>query len=195
MWKTQVHPDDRSVTAMNRVETERTLIGRFLDNDRQALEEILTWIDNVLNLRSWHWSIRAVRDDVRQDVLLALTGNFQAGKYRGDGLKSYVSSVTKFTCLKAYDRCVPAPVTEGELVDPETLPLERLENKEQLAVVRKAFGKLESRCRRVLTLRFFRDLEHQEIARQLSVPVGTSRQWLKRCLERLRKLAYDSESL
>jgi len=176
---------------MKKEETERTLIDRFLENDRKTLNEIMSWIDGVLNLRRWHWSIRAAKEDIRQEVLLALTGNFRSGKYRGDGLKSYVSSITKFSCLKAYDRSVPVPIDETEHVDAGTLPLEIMEKTEALSHLRRAFGKLEARCRRVLVLRFFREWEHEKIARLLDIPVGTSRQWLKRCLDRLRKLAGD----
>jgi DNA-directed RNA polymerase specialized sigma24 family protein len=40
----------------------------------------------------------------------------------------------------------------------------------------------------MLALRYYKNLNHNEIARILGIRAPTSRQWLKRCLDRLRKV-------
>ena len=89
---------------MDRENQERELVAGFLAGEARAYEAICSWIDAVLGLRSWHSSIRAARDDLRQEILMILTDNLKKDKYRWKGLKTYVTSVTKFTCLKSYDR-------------------------------------------------------------------------------------------
>ena len=45
---------------------------------------------------------------------------------------------------------------------------------------------LEARQREVLSLAYFRDLSHGELAEQLRLPLGTVKTWVRRGLDRLR---------
>ncbi len=46
--------------------------------------------------------------------------------------------------------------------------------------------KIEAKPREVLTLAYFRDLSHGELATQLRLPLGTVKTWIRRSLEQLR---------
>jgi RNA polymerase sigma factor (sigma-70 family) len=124
-----------------------------------------------------------------------MTDNLQQGKYQGKGLKSYVASMTKFQCLKAYDRRVLIPLDETEHIDQRDSPLDEVEAQEQLALVHRAFSQLAVRCRRMLVLRFLRDLDHERIAQTMGIRTGTSRQWLKRCIDKLRTIVRKAENV
>lgn len=166
---------------------EHDLICGFLAGDREAHRVIARWIETILNLRSWHWTIRAGREDIMQEVLLALTGNLREGKYRGQGLKTYVSSMTKFNCLRVYDRHSSDSRREDAAEVAGRTPFEELVKTEELAAIQRAITALSYRCRRMLVLRYRKNLDHNEIARILAIRPTASRQWLKRCLDRLRK--------
>ena len=180
---------------MNLKAAESKLINGFLEGRRENYSIIEKWISSVLVLPGWHGSIIAARDDIQQQVLIILTENFRAGKYRGLGLKTYVSRITKFTCLKVYDRSEPTEslVTEPESGNPS--PVEEILTGERWAVLRKVISELEYRCRRILALRYYKNLDHKEIAEKLKTTPGASRQWLKRCLDKARILANKLENL
>jgi RNA polymerase sigma factor (sigma-70 family) len=180
---------------MVNVDVEQELIRGFLAGESQAFTTVNSWINNVLNLRGWHHSIREARDDTRQEVLIALTENFRNNKYKGKGLKTYVSSVTKFTCLKAFDRRTVVDIEDQNLTNKNPSALEDLIEDENYASIKDALWKLNDKCRKLLALRFFRDLDHNRIAGTLKITTVASRQWLKRCLDKLRELVYREDSL
>ena len=53
--------------------------------------------------------------------------------------------------------------------------------------LRRALDALRPEVRRALLLVFFNGYTHEEVARALSVPVGTSKTWVRRGLMALRK--------
>lgn len=182
-------------STMNKAKRESDLIEGYLEGERAAYDALNSWITAVLNLRSWHNSIREARDDIRQEVLTALVKNFRQNKYKGKGLKTYVSSVTKYTCLKAYDRTVHVDDSQADPPSDEPSALEGLVEYEKLSEVRSAVKQLSFKCRKMLALRFYNDMSHNNIASRLGITVETSRQWLKRCLDKLRSLAGGTNRL
>jgi RNA polymerase sigma-70 factor (ECF subfamily) len=45
---------------------------------------------------------------------------------------------------------------------------------------------LEEKHRNAVGLAFFHDLSHSEVARQLALPIGTVKTWIRRSLARLQ---------
>ena len=45
---------------------------------------------------------------------------------------------------------------------------------------------LEGLHRQVISLAFFHDLSHSEVAAQMALPIGTVKTWIRRSLERLK---------
>jgi DNA-directed RNA polymerase specialized sigma24 family protein len=46
--------------------------------------------------------------------------------------------------------------------------------------------KIDVKQRQVVTMAYFRDLSHGELAQQLSLPLGTVKTWMRRGLDQLR---------
>jgi RNA polymerase sigma factor (sigma-70 family) len=176
-------------------DNERELIRGFLAGESPAYNTVDSWITSILSFRSWHHSIRAAKDDIRQEVLVALTENFRNNKYKGLGLKTYVSSVTKFICLKAYDRHPVDSLESRDIPDVGNSELENIVRDEEFSVVREAISRSGERCRKMLAMRFYRELNHNQIAGTLQITSETSRQWLKRCLDKIRKLVKNKVKL
>lgn len=167
---------------------EHELIHGFLAGESGAYNTINSWITSILELRNWHVSIQAARDDIRQEVLVALMENFRQNKYKGLGLKTYISSVTKFICLKAFDRRSAAATPENDIDDCKPTALDEIVRNEEYHAVKSAFLGLNEKCRKILALRFHNDMDHNGISKIFDITVEASRQWLKRCLDRLREL-------
>jgi RNA polymerase sigma-70 factor (ECF subfamily) len=57
---------------------------------------------------------------------------------------------------------------------------------EQAWALHECLRKIEAKPREVLTMAYFRDLSHGELATQLRLPLGTVKTWIRRSLEQLR---------
>jgi RNA polymerase sigma factor (sigma-70 family) len=179
---------------MINVKAEQELICDFLAGKSGAFATIVSWINSVLNLRAWHYSIQEARDDIRQEVLIALTENLRNDKYQGLGLKTYISSITKFMCLKAFDRHTVVDIESQNLMTDNPSALDELIKSEHYSGLKEMLWSLNERCQKLLVLRFYRELGHKEIGRILKITSVASRQWLKRCLDKLREAVYRENS-
>jgi len=76
------------------------------------------------------------------------------------------------------------------LPDPQPLPDEAVALLEEQHLVRTALAQLEERCRRLLTLLFYRPdtPSYAEIAQRLGFPAGSLGPTRARCLQKLRQL-------
>lgn len=77
---------------------------------------------------------------------------------------------------------VLADTLAGESAD----PLDAHEASEHAWALHECLRKLEPRHREVVSLAYFRDLSHGELAQQLKLPLGTVKTWVRRGLEQLR---------
>lgn len=77
---------------------------------------------------------------------------------------------------------VLADTLAGESAD----PLDAQDASEHAWALHECLRKLEPRHREVVSLAYFRDLSHGELAQQLKLPLGTVKTWVRRGLEQLR---------
>ncbi len=57
---------------------------------------------------------------------------------------------------------------------------------EQAWALHECLRKIEAKPREVLTMAYFRDLSHGELAEQLRLPLGTVKTWIRRSIDQLR---------
>jgi RNA polymerase sigma factor (sigma-70 family) len=65
-------------------------------------------------------------------------------------------------------------------------PLDTSQASEQAWALHECLRQIEAKPREVLTLAYFRDLSHGELAKQLRLPLGTVKTWIRRSLDQLR---------
>jgi RNA polymerase sigma factor (sigma-70 family) len=68
----------------------------------------------------------------------------------------------------------------------EPSPMDTSIASEQAWALHECLRKIEAKPREVLTMAYFRDLSHGELAAQLSLPLGTVKTWIRRSLQQLR---------
>lgn len=71
---------------------------------------------------------------------------------------------------------------EGDAVD----PIDAQSASEHALALHECLRKLDPKHREVVSLAYFRDLSHGELAQQLRLPLGTVKTWVRRGLEQLR---------
>jgi RNA polymerase sigma factor (sigma-70 family) len=69
--------------------------------------------------------------------------------------------------------------------DQET-PMDAQDASEQAFALHECLRKIDVKQRQVVTMAYFRDLSHSELAEQLSLPLGTVKTWMRRGLDQLR---------
>jgi RNA polymerase sigma factor (sigma-70 family) len=72
------------------------------------------------------------------------------------------------------------------LGDDQAGPMDTSIASEQAWALHECLRKIEAKPREVLTMAYFRDLSHGELAEQLRLPLGTVKTWIRRSLEQLR---------
>lgn len=65
-------------------------------------------------------------------------------------------------------------------------PMDKAQASEQAWALHQCLGQLDHGPREVVSLAYIRDLSHSDLARQLSLPLGTVKTWIRRGLEQLR---------
>ncbi len=71
-----------------------------------------------------------------------------------------------------------------ESTDPT--PAQALELSQDAASLARCMTKLEGLHRQAMSLAYFHDLSHSEVAEQMQLPMGTVKTWIRRGLEKLR---------
>lgn len=75
-----------------------------------------------------------------------------------------------------------ADTLEGESLN----PLDAAQASQQAWALHQCLSRLEQRQREVVSLAYFRDLSHAELAQRLKLPLGTVKTWVRRSLDQLR---------
>lgn len=85
------------------------------------------------------------------------------------------------------DRTVEFEESLHEHVDDDAAsPLDLADASEQAWALHQCLRKLDARQREVLSLAYMRDLSHSDLARQLKLPIGTVKTWIRRGIDQLR---------
>ena len=72
------------------------------------------------------------------------------------------------------------------LRDPNATPNEAVAMSQEAKALAECMAALEGGQRQAVGLAFFHDLSHSEVARQMALPIGTVKTWIRRSLERLK---------
>jgi RNA polymerase sigma-70 factor (ECF subfamily) len=70
--------------------------------------------------------------------------------------------------------------------DPGATPIEALALSREAKALAVCMAALEGLQRQVIGLAFFHDLSHAEVAKQMALPLGTVKTWIRRSLDKLK---------
>lgn len=163
---------------------------------RQSFESLVQpHLDAAYNLARWLLRDESAAEDAVQEA--ALRAFRYIDSLRGDDARAWLLGIVRNTCFTHLERRRNAPdhvdfddsafeaaagAAEPRSADPAAL----LEQRKLRGLVDAAIRSLSPPLREVIVLREFEDLEYAEIARIVSVPVGTVMSRLARAREKMR---------
>jgi RNA polymerase sigma factor (sigma-70 family) len=173
-----------------------TLIDRVAGHDAKALHELY----ETTSAKLYAVAMRVVgntqyAEDVLQDAYLNIWR--VAGDYR-ESLSPPMawlgvivrSRALDFLRKRKAERSLAGVDIDDHLDDgfasDVSSPMDTSIASEQAWTLHECLRKIEAKPREVLTMAYFRDLTHGELAEQLSLPLGTVKTWIRRSLEQLR---------
>lgn len=184
--------------------TERTdedLMKSYLAGDLDAFEHLALRYEKLLVNYAYSFLRRqSVSEDIVQDVFMKLVEN----KKNYDANRPFRPWIYRIARNRIYDELrkirrwnifhfrtdteQEAPQQIGEIPDPLCSPRETLNQSELCASLQKGLGKLNTRSRDLLVLRYLQGLPVREVSEILGIPEGTVHSGTHRALKSLEKI-------
>jgi RNA polymerase sigma factor (sigma-70 family) len=175
-------------------EAGNALMQRIVAHDQRALEQFYrSSIGRVFGLALRITRNRATAEEVAEDVYLQLWNRASAFDPMRGSLMGWTLTICRSRALDALRRADPA------ILDPDPTtrldaPLEAGGNPQDLLLATRehttlhaALSRLRPLQRQLLSLAFFRDMSHTELAAHTGLPLGTLKSTLRRTLAQLRE--------
>lgn len=138
---------------------------------------------------------RELAEEVLQESFVSIWNN--AGSYQSQlaAPMTWMATIVRnkaFDLLRRTDATMEIDSEQFDsevmnaLQDPRATPIESLQMSSDAKALANCMAALEGLHRQAIGLAYFHDLSHSEVARQLALPIGTVKTWIRRGLERLR---------
>ncbi len=165
--------------------TEMHLVHRAKSGDSNAVARLIEMHrEGLVRIAANILRDPSEAEDVAQEAFLRIFG--QLSNLRDDGsFKRYLFQVGVRLCLDRMRRIRAEPT---DSIEGESRPREDIESRVH---IERVLAKLPAELRATLVLREIEQLDYQEIAEVLRVPVGTVRSRLHAARERFRQLWVD----
>lgn len=174
--------------------TEESLLwDGFVRNDKKVLEQF--YAQNFPTTRRYVLENSGSDEDAQdlfQEAVLTAWLNIKDGKLRFDNetnIGGYVFRIAKFKWL---DRLRSAAFTKRKvMVSEETLNIASLQTDEnldeRLEKLQTIYAQLDTKCRTILEMFYYKKMNLESIAEELSYDIGSIRTMKYRCMMKLRE--------
>ncbi len=196
-------------------EEDRALVDRCLGGDEAAWGELYRafypQIRFVVGWKRWGFSKNEVEDGI-QEVFTELVRSLP--NFRSESrLSTFVDRLARNRCishlrkksaLKRPKETFAVELEEGKgdegmsrhhVISEDGSPEGALMATEDQKILAKALEDMPEACRRIISLRYYRQMSYQEICGVLELPLGTVCSRLKRCLSKLKGSIFSAGGL
>ena len=149
------------------------ILRRARDGDESSWRELLRAFQPRLKALAYliTGSVAAAEDIAQETMIKAVASKLRHQEGTLDGFLGTIAYRMAVKESKAQART--ADLARLDPPDSTALPLERILKNEQENILARAIRELDYEHGEVLILRFYGNLSHEEIARELDIPVGT----------------------
>ena len=166
-----------------------TLESRFRSGDEHALREVYDEYGSLVYSICLRSVDRAAASDITQEVFIAAWKKRDRFDPNRGALSSWLSGITRNKVIDHF-RSTGREQRRVERVKSAPQPVEPTEKQLEEVTLRMllvdAIDELPERARSVISMAFFDELTHVEIAERTGLPLGTVKSDIRRGLNRLR---------
>lgn len=168
--------------------SEADLVQRCLEGDAAAWDTLArVYWKRVFNIAYKFVAQFDEAEDLTQEIFVKLFRALPTYDRRA-GFETWLTRVSRNLCIDRHRRRRREEERFTDEVDPDTIQLDELvsrpdatlEQRDQVAMVRRALAKLPSTYREAVALRDVHDLSYEEIAHRLQLPEGTVKSRINR---------------
>ncbi|MCI0407032.1 MAG: sigma-70 family RNA polymerase sigma factor [Acidobacteria bacterium] len=163
--------------------SEHSVARRLLNNDSEALGQVIRWISMALaSPRFWH--LRREWPDLVQEVLARVVESLRRERFDDSrDLRVYVQGIARFACLQALAKQMESANRGNPGESPQTGAPDPVKRLIDFQRVRRVLDLASEDCQELFRLYYFDAQNYEEIATSMGIPVGTVKSRLYRCLE------------
>ena len=167
---------------------EADLVQRCLEGDAAAWETLVrVYWKRVFNIAYKFVARFDEAEDLTQEIFVKLFRALPTFDRRAS-FDTWLTRVSRNLCIDRYRRRRREKERFTDEVDPDTIQLDELvarpdatlEQRDQVAIVRRALAKLPPTYREAVALRDVHELSYEEIAHRLQLPEGTVKSRINR---------------
>lgn len=173
-----------------RTEFSDLIVAIARDRDREAFARLFAYFaPRIKTLMMQFGAPPARAEEIAQDAMMAVWSKARLFDPAGASASGWIFRIAKNLHLDAIRRdqrfaAIPIDADPDDVALPDAiLTLQDTEGR-----VRAAIAKLSPEQVRVITLSFFEDKPHAEIAKELNIPLGTVKSRVRLAMQRLRVL-------
>lgn len=166
-----------------------TLESRFCSGDENALREVYDEYGSLVYSICLRSVDRAAASDITQEVFIAAWKKRDRFDPNRGALSAWLSGITRNKVIDHF-RSTGREQRRVERIQSTPQPVEPTEKQLEEVTLRMllvdAIDELPERARNVISMAFFDELTHVEIAERTGLPLGTVKSDIRRSLNRLR---------
>ena len=168
--------------------SEPDLIQRCLEGDATAWDTLVrVYWKRVFNIAYKFVARFDEAEDLTQEIFVKVFRALPTFDRRAS-FETWLTKVSRNLCIDRYRRRRREEERFTDEVDPDTIQIDELvsrpdatlEQRDEIAMVRRALAKLDPTYREAVALRDVHDLSYEEIARRLQLPEGTVKSRISR---------------
>ena len=168
--------------------SEPDLIQRCLEGDATAWDTLVrVYWKRVFNVVYKFVARFDEAEDLTQEIFVKVFRALPTFDRRAS-FETWLTKVSRNLCIDRYRRRRREEERFTDEVDPDTIQIDELvsrpdatlEQRDEIAMVRRALAKLDPTYREAVALRDVHDLSYEEIARRLQLPEGTVKSRISR---------------
>jgi RNA polymerase sigma-70 factor, ECF subfamily len=167
---------------------ERELVERCRSGDERAFQELVErFKDLVFGLIARTVQDRSRAEDLAQDVFLRIHRGLPY--FRGEArLSTWIYRIVVNVCLQEHTHPAARPIGDEHATEALSAPDRRFSDLEVRDRLEKAIARLTPHYRLLIAAHYLNDVQYEDLAEALQLPLGTVKTQLHRAKRQLRKL-------